>query len=83
MTKTLRWLLVTSVAFAAVLGSGVARAQTACNDANCEQAQNGNNSSRTNQSGSSKSGDAVGGQVTGVVSVDSRLTWREDDGSTK
>ena len=63
--KSLRWLLVASLALAASFGS-VARADV--ENASATNVQEGDNDNETDQSGASASGDAVAGQVAGVVS---------------
>jgi hypothetical protein len=65
MNKTLKYIAVVGLAFAASFGS-VARADI--DNASATNVQDGDNDSETNQSGTSSSGDAVAGQVAGVVS---------------
>ena len=86
MTKALRSVLaVVLVISGALWSAGVARADL--NNSSATNAQDGNNRSTSTQRGSSKSGDAVGGQVTGVVSsgrtsVDARNTSTDSDVTT-
>src|SRR5437870_8100392 len=81
MSKALRCALASALSIAVALGSaGVARA--AITNSTGTNVQQGNNRSSGNQGGASKSGDAVGGQVTGVVSsgrtsVDARNTSKD------
>jgi len=63
-------LIAALVATAAFAGAGAAFADIAnCgNPGTCENVQEGDNDADSEQSGASSSGDAVGGQVTGIVS---------------
>jgi len=67
MTKALRWLLVAMLAIGGFLSSGMAHADI--DNAAADNAQEGDNDSESAQDANSASGDAVGGQVTGVVSA--------------
>ena len=81
MKRFLRFALVVAVVAAGAWSTtGTARADI--DDASGTNTQEGNNSGRTAQRGGSASGDAVGGQVTGVVSsgrtsVDARNASRD------
>ena len=83
MNRALRTLLVALLTVGGALWSaGLARADV--NNSTGTNVQSGNNRSTGTQSGASKSGDAVGGQVTGVVSsgrtsVDARNTSSNSD----
>ena len=86
MTKALRSVLAAVLVISGALWTaGVARADL--NNSSATNAQDGSNRSTANQRGTSKSGDAVGGQVTGVVSsgrtsVDARNTSTDSDVTT-
>src|SRR5687768_17368133 len=68
MTKFSRFLLVALLAMAgAFAGAGVAAADIE-DCTGCTNVQDGENETTSTQNGASNSGDAVGGQVTGVVS---------------
>jgi hypothetical protein len=83
MRQAFRWFMVGLLTVSGALGAaGVARADIS--DSTANNAQDGNNRATTNQGGATKSGDAVGGQVTGVVSsgrtsVDARNTSSNSD----
>jgi hypothetical protein len=68
MTKVFRWAVVAAIALTPALTAVTAAHADVHNNASSTNVQQGDNKANTNQSGSSKSGDAVGGQVTGVVS---------------
>jgi len=68
MTKVFRWVAVAAIVLAPATVLGTMAHADVANNASATNVQQGDNKASTSQNGTSKSGDAVGGQVTGVVS---------------